>query len=150
MDTVENYDITRVFEYMVRGRFCGCACHYRSIAVKWSTSGENSMTDFDKIRRMVDSYEKHLQEHNALWEREKLSPRVKATGDALDKEFSEICEEVTKSVHDLLQDFAKAGVGVSTIDTVTQYKEPYHAIWMRIGQTGRASKHFVVESFRYR
>jgi hypothetical protein len=108
------------------------------------------MTDFKKLRMMVDSYEKHLQEHNALWEREKLSPRVEETGDALDKEFSEICEEVTKPVHDLLQDLSNAGIDVSTIDAVTQYKEPYHAIWMRVGKTGRASKHFVVESFRYR
>jgi hypothetical protein len=108
------------------------------------------MTDFEKIRRMVDSYEKHLQEDNELWNCDKVSSKLKESGDALDKEFSAICDEVTKPVQDLLQNLARVGVEVSTIDAVVRYNEPYHAIWMKVGKKGRASTHIFVEGYKYR
>jgi len=116
------------------------------------------MTDFNKIKKMVDHYEMYLGYLNAMFEAEGNTKRVQIEGADLDKEFSAIVEEVTTPFHNLIRGFANVGIDIRNIDVVDggRYKEePYHTIFMRIGHSqttfmgGCASKHFKVDGFPY-
>ncbi len=114
------------------------------------------MTDFNKIKQMVDQYETHLAHINAMFDGEGNTTRVQMEGADLDREFSTLVEDVSSAFYYLIREFAKAGVDIRGIDVRDSgLNEPYHDIFMKIGHSqttfmgGCASKHFKVDGFPY-
>jgi hypothetical protein len=108
------------------------------------------MKSFEEIEKLIKQYEKTLAECNRVWEIEKLSPREKELSDQVDREFEEISDAVSDHISTMVENFTKIGVEIRSVDTVTQYKDPYHSFHVRVGDKGYLGKHFVVPGFRYR
>ena len=93
------------------------------------------MTDFNKIKNMVDNYEIHLGYINAMFEHEGNTSKLQKEGADLDKEFSAIVEEVAIPFHNLIRGYANAGIEIRDIDVVDggRTEEPHHTIFIKIG-----------------
>lgn len=115
------------------------------------------MTDFVKIKRMVDDYEKHLADHNERFKATGMTENLIEDGKILDEEFSLIVDEVTVSVNNLIRGLSNSGVLIRDVDVIDGGRsiEPYHSVFLKIGHFqntfmgGCASKHFTVEGFPY-
>ncbi len=108
------------------------------------------MKSFDEIKKMIEQYDKTLAECNRVWELEKLSPREKELSEQVDREFHEICDAISEHISTMVGDFTKIGVEIRSVDVVTQYKDPYHSFYARVGDESYLGKHFTVPGFRYR
>jgi hypothetical protein len=113
------------------------------------------MTDFDKIKKMVDNHNVHVGYYNAMYKAEGLTEKLNREGKEINEEFSAIVDEVVKSFHNLIRGYANVGIEIRDIDVVECYNEPYHVIFMKVGSNnttfmgGCANKHFKVDGFPY-
>lgn len=105
------------------------------------------MKSFEEIKEMIRVYEQHIDEHNALWEREGLSNDVHASGIEREKELSEIYDAITGNLSDTLQKFSDIGVEIQRVSSDSNAR--CHAYYAKVGRGAFGGSQFIVKNFNY-
>ena len=108
------------------------------------------MKTFEEIKTEIKLHRQRVNDHNKLWEKEGLSENVKTSRKLLDEENIQIYTDIGDHISSLFENFNDIGVEIKSVETVTQYKEPYHSFYARVDTTACGSHHFVVKGFNYK
>lgn len=103
----------------------------------------------EELKKLIAQHEKDVENVNRIWEAEKLSPRCDEASKVADASGEALTAEISRNVQELVEDLAKAGIELKSVDLVECYKTPYHSYWFRCGQMF-GSKHIEVPGYPYR
>lgn len=104
----------------------------------------------DELKKLIEQCRKDVETVNRIWNEEKLSPRCKEASDAADASGEALANAIAKNVQELVEDLAKAGIELKSVELVEQYKTPYHSCWFRCGELMYGGRHIEVPGYPYR